>query len=92
MGVERQVQIKGSDAKALSQFLTPRNIKKCAKGQAMYAPFLDFKGGFINDPVMLKIDDHCYWFSLAAGCNTKGRSRRSTWVSSAHANCSRHVQ
>ena len=67
VSVERQVQIKGPDAEALSQFLTPRNIKKCSKGQAMYAPFLDFKGGFINDPVMLKIDDDCYWFSLADG-------------------------
>ena len=67
VGVERQVQIKGPDAETLSQFLTPRNIKKCSKGQAMYAPFLDFKGGFINDPVMLKIDDDCYWFSLADG-------------------------
>jgi len=64
---ERQVQIKGPDAEALSQFLTPRNIKKCSKGQAMYAPFLDFKGGFINDPVMLKIDEDCFWFSLADG-------------------------
>jgi len=67
VGVERQVQIKGPDAEALSQFLTPRNIKKCSKGQAMYAPFLDFKGGFINDPVMLKIDENRYWFSLADG-------------------------
>ena len=67
VGVERQVQIKGPDAEALSQFLTPRNIKKCLKGQAMYAPLLDFKGGFINDPVMLKIDEDCYWFSLADG-------------------------
>ena len=67
VGCERQVQIKGPDAEALSQFLTPRNIKICSKGQAMYAPFLDFKGGFINDPVMLKIDEDCYWFSLADG-------------------------
>ena len=67
VGVERQVQIKGPDAEALSQFLTPRNIKKCSKGQAMYAPLVDFKGGFINDPVMLKIDEDCYWFSLADG-------------------------
>ncbi len=67
VGVERQVQIKGPDAERLSQLLTPRNIKKCSKGQAMYAPFLDFKGGFINDPVLLKIDENCYWFSLADG-------------------------
>ena len=67
VGCERQVEIKGPDAEALSQFLTPRNIKKCSKGQAMYAPFLDFKGGFINDPVMLKIDEDHFWFSLSDG-------------------------
>ncbi|MDB4121021.1 glycine cleavage system protein T [Gammaproteobacteria bacterium] len=67
VGVERQIQIKGPDAEALSQFLTPRNIKKCLTGQAMYAPFLDFQGGFLNDPVMLKIAEDCYWFSIADG-------------------------
>ena len=67
VGVERQIQIKGPDAEALSQFLTPRNIKKCSIGQAMYAPLLDFKGGFLNDPVMLKLAKDCYWFSIADG-------------------------
>ena len=67
VGVERQIQIQGPDAETLSQFLTPRNIKKCAIGQAMYAPFLDFQGGFLNDPVMLKIAEDCYWFSIADG-------------------------
>ena len=67
VGVERQVQIKGPDAEALSQFLTPRNIKKCSIGQAMYTPLTDFKGGLINDPVMLKIDEDCYWFSVSDG-------------------------
>ena len=67
VGVERQIQIKGPDAEALAQFLTPRDIKKCAVGQAMYAPFLDFNGGFLNDPVMLKISEDCYWFSIADG-------------------------
>ena len=67
VGVERQIQIKGPDAEALSQFLTPRNIKKCAVGQAMYAPLLDFKGGFLNDPVMLRLDENHYWFSVSDG-------------------------
>ena len=67
VGVERQVQIKGPDAEALSQFITPRNIKKCSIGQAMYTPLIDFHGGLINDPVMLKIDEDCYWFSVADG-------------------------
>ena len=67
VGVERQVQIKGPDAEALAQFITPRNIKKCAIGQAMYTPLTDFQGGLINDPVMLKIDGDCYWFSVSDG-------------------------
>ena len=67
VGVERQVQIKGPDAESLAQFLTPRNIKKCSIGQAMYTPLTDFKGNLINDPVMLKIDDDCYWFSVSDG-------------------------
>ena len=67
VGVERQIQIKGPDAEALAQFLTPRDIKKCVVGQAMYAPFLDFDGGFLNDPVMLKISEDCFWFSIADG-------------------------
>jgi aminomethyltransferase len=67
VGVERQVQIKGPDAASLIQFLTPRNIKKCSVGQAMYAPLLDFQGGFLNDPVMLKLEEDFYWLSIADG-------------------------
>jgi len=67
VGVERQVQIKGADAASLIQFLTPRNIKKCSVGQAMYAPLLDFQGGFLNDPVMLKLAEDFYWLSIADG-------------------------
>ena len=65
VGVERQVEIKGPEASKLAQYITPRNIKKCEVGQAMYAPLLDFDGGFINDPVMLKIAEDHYWFSLS---------------------------
>ena len=67
VGVERQVQIKGPDAKSLAQFLTPRNIKNCSIGQAMYTPLTDFKGNLINDPVMLRVDEDCYWFSVSDG-------------------------
>ena len=67
VGVERQVQIKGPDAESLLQFITPRNIKKCSVGQAMYAPLLDFQGGFLNDPVMLKLAEDFYWLSIADG-------------------------
>jgi len=65
VGVERQVEIKGPDASKLAQYITPRDIKKCNVGQAMYAPLLDFEGGFINDPVMLKLAEDHFWFSLS---------------------------
>ena len=65
VGVERQIEIKGPDASKLSQYITPRDIHKCNIGQAMYAPLLDFQGGFINDPVMLKLAEDHFWFSLS---------------------------
>ena len=33
----------------------------------MYAPLLDFQGGFLNDPVMLKLAEDFYWLSIADG-------------------------
>ena len=65
VGVERQIEIKGPDASKLAQYITPRDIHKCNIGQAMYAPLLDFQGGFINDPVMLKLAEDHFWFSLS---------------------------
>ncbi|HJM71066.1 MAG TPA: glycine cleavage T C-terminal barrel domain-containing protein [Gammaproteobacteria bacterium] len=65
VGVERQIEIKGPDASKLSQYITPRDVHKCNIGQAMYAPLLDFQGGFINDPVMLKLAEDHFWFSLS---------------------------
>ena len=65
VGVERQIEIKGSDASKLAQYITPRDVHKCNIGQAMYAPLLDFQGGFINDPVMLKLAEDHFWFSLS---------------------------
>ena len=65
VGVERQVEIKGPDAAKLAQYITPRDINKCKIGQALYAPLLDFEGGFINDPVMLKLAEDHFWFSLS---------------------------
>lgn len=62
---ERQVQIKGPDASRFAQFLTPRNLSKCAVGQCKYVLLCDENGGIINDPVMLRVAEDTYWFSLA---------------------------
>lgn len=65
VGCERQVEIRGPDAARLVQFMTPRDLTGSAVGQCLYAPLVDENGGMINDPVILKLDEDRYWFSIA---------------------------
>ena len=62
---ERQVEIKGADALRFAQLLTPRDLSRIAVGQAAYALVTNEAGGILNDPVVLRIADDCFWFSLA---------------------------
>lgn len=65
VGVERQVQLKGPDAGRLAQILSPRNLSTCQVGQGKYVPLCDHRGTIINDPILLKLADDLYWFSIA---------------------------
>ena len=65
VAVERQVQLKGPDAGALAQILTPRDLSTCKVGQGKYAPLCNHGGVVINDPILLKLADDLYWFSIA---------------------------
>ena len=65
VGVERQVQLKGPDAGRLAQILSPRDISKCKVGQGKYIPLCNHRGTLINDPILLKLADDLYWFSIA---------------------------
>ncbi|MFZ1815788.1 MAG: glycine cleavage T C-terminal barrel domain-containing protein [Rhizobiaceae bacterium] len=65
VGCERQVQLKGPDAGVLAQMLSPRDLSKCAVGQGKYVPLCNHKGTLINDPILLKLADDLYWFSIA---------------------------
>ena len=65
VAVQRQVQLKGKDAAKLAQILSPRNISKMKTGQGKYIPLCNHLGVLINDPVLLKIDEDCFWFSIA---------------------------
>lgn len=62
---ERQVEVKGVDAAALMQRLTPRNLANMNIGQCYYIPVVDQSGGMLNDPVALKLADNHFWISLA---------------------------
>lgn len=62
---ERQIQIAGPDAERLVQILTTRDVSKCAEGQGRYVALCNHRGTIINDPVLMKIDDDRFWFSIA---------------------------
>lgn len=65
VSVERQVQIAGPDAVRLAQLTTPRNLKSMVPGRARYALLCDEDGGVVNDPVVLRLSEDVFWFSLA---------------------------
>jgi glycine cleavage system aminomethyltransferase T len=64
-GAERQVEITGPDAFEFTNMLTPRDLTKCAVGQCKYSFITDERGGIINDPVLLRLDENYFWLSLA---------------------------
>ena len=65
VAVERQVQIKGPDAEKFVQMMVPRDLSEMSVGQCKYVILTNEHGGILNDPVLLKIDEDCFWFSLA---------------------------
>ena len=65
VSVERQVEIKGPDAAKITQYLTCRDLSKCAVGQCKYVLLTDADGGIINDPVLLKLAEDHFWLSIA---------------------------
>jgi aminomethyltransferase len=65
VSVERQVEITGPDAFALTNLLTPRDLTKCRVGQGKYVAITAEDGGIINDPVLLRLGENHFWLALA---------------------------
>ncbi len=66
VAVERCLEISGPDGARFAQLLTPRDLSKCAVGQAKYVLICDSDGGILNDPVLTRMDDNTFWFALAS--------------------------
>jgi len=66
VAVERCLEISGPDGFRFAQLLTPRDLSRCAVGQAKYLLICDSDGGIVNDPVMTRMDDDTFWFALAS--------------------------
>ena len=65
VAVERQVEITGPDAFQFIQLLTPRDLSKLSIGQCKYVLITNEKGGILNDPVLLRLDENHFWLSLS---------------------------
>ncbi|MEM7314650.1 MAG: glycine cleavage T C-terminal barrel domain-containing protein [Planctomycetota bacterium] len=64
VAVQRQVQLKGLDAARLAQILCTRDLSRQEIGQGKYVAICDHRGTLINDPIVLKINEECYWLSI----------------------------
>ncbi|MHA7272164.1 glycine cleavage T C-terminal barrel domain-containing protein [Arthrobacter sp. TMT4-20] len=65
VAVERQIQVKGPDAEAFVDFVITRDAKKIPPMRARYVILCNEAGGILNDPVLLRVADDEFWFSLS---------------------------
>jgi glycine cleavage system aminomethyltransferase T len=66
VAVERCLEVSGRDGFRLAQLMTPRDLSRCAVGQAKYVLLCAADGGILNDPVMTRMSDDRFWFALAS--------------------------
>ena len=66
VAVERCVEIDGPDGFRLTQLMTPRDLSKCAVGQAKYVLICARDGGILNDPVLTRMSENKFWLTLAS--------------------------
>jgi dimethylsulfoniopropionate demethylase len=65
VAAERQVQLKGRDARKLAVMMSARDLTKAVPGKGYYTPICMANGGMLNDPIALCIADDLFWFSIA---------------------------
>ena len=66
VAVERQIRVKGPDAAEFVNLLITRDVDKILPNmQARYVILCNQYGGIINDPVLLRVDDDEFWFSIS---------------------------
>lgn len=65
VAAQRHVEVRGPDADALVQAATVIDATAVPAGGGAYAPVLDHAATLINDPVLLRLDDGSWRFSIA---------------------------
>ena len=65
VAVERQIQVQGPDAEAFVDYVITRDATKIAPMRARYVILCNERGGILNDPVLLRLSEDEFWFSLS---------------------------
>ena len=65
VAVERQIQVRGRDAEAFVNFVITRDATRIPPMRARYVILCNEAGGILNDPVLLRLSDDEFWFSLS---------------------------
>ena len=65
VAVERQIQVKGPDAEAFVDFVITRDATKIPVMKARYVILCNESGGILNDPVLLRLAQDEFWFSIS---------------------------
>ncbi|MDN5930103.1 MAG: glycine cleavage system protein T [Pseudonocardia sp.] len=65
VAVERQIRVQGPDAEAFVDFVITRDATKIPPMRARYVFLCNEQGGILNDPVLLRLSDDEFWFSVS---------------------------
>ena len=65
VAVERQIQVKGPDAATFVNYVITRDATLIKPMHGKYVILCNEDGGILNDPVLLRLAEDEYWFSLA---------------------------
>jgi len=65
VAVERQIRVKGPDAEALTNYVITRDATGIDPMHGKYVILCNEDGGILNDPILLRIADDEFWFSIS---------------------------
>jgi Glycine cleavage system T protein (aminomethyltransferase) len=65
VAVERQIRVKGPDAEALTDYVITRDATEIDPMHGKYVILCNEDGGILNDPILLRISDDEFWFSIS---------------------------
>jgi aminomethyltransferase len=64
---QRQIVIRGPDARQFMELLTPRDLSNCPSHRCLYVLLTDENGGIVNDAVLMHMKEDEFWLSPGDG-------------------------